>query len=208
MSTAGVTYTFVNGDANDGPQVSTNFTDLTTYINSNCIVKDGAVQMTGQLSLKSGTDPTADDHAARKKYVDDRVGRSTSYGTSSHTITAFDTFQTIDTLSIADPGKAVVVCAWGGLTQVGGNGNCLFSSRIGINMTGSTVDADFTWSIVNYHTIPSGEYVAFSPFVRLAGTPSGIIRIRLQHRQASAVSTFGQASEAAIMYDMFKAVGV
>ena len=73
MSAATVTYDFVNGTTAVADNVDQNFTDILNYINSNCIVRDGTTQMTGALSLKASTDPTADDHAARRKYVTDRL---------------------------------------------------------------------------------------------------------------------------------------
>jgi len=206
MSTVSVPNTFTNGNVNDGPQVSANFNALVSYINTNCIVADATISLSAALSCS--TAPSSGNHLTNKTYVDGLVGRTSNYATSSHVLTANDTFQTIDTLSFANPGKAIVVEAWGSVTQVGGAGTVPYRARIGINMTGSTADADFTWSTVQYATIRSGEFYSFAPFVRLAGTPSGIVRIRLQHYQTSGAISFGQASEAAIMYDAFKTVGL
>lgn len=69
MATASVSYTFVNGDPNDGAQVSQNFTDLVTFLNNSVVHRDGSTTMTGSLVLPS-SDPTSSDQAARKAYVD------------------------------------------------------------------------------------------------------------------------------------------
>lgn len=70
MATASVSYTFVNGDPNDGPQVSQNFTDLVTFLNNSVVHKDGSTTMTGALVLPA-SDPVSANQAARKSYVDD-----------------------------------------------------------------------------------------------------------------------------------------
>lgn len=69
MATASVTHAFANATTADATQVNTNFTDLTTFLNTNVVHKDGAVAMTGQLSLPA-SNPSTDNQAARKYYVD------------------------------------------------------------------------------------------------------------------------------------------
>lgn len=74
MATASVSYTFVNGDPNDGPQVSQNFTDLVTFLNNSVVHKDGSTTMTGALVLPA-SDPTTANQATRKSYVDNQSVR-------------------------------------------------------------------------------------------------------------------------------------
>jgi len=211
MTTAAVTYTFTNGAANDGPQVSTNFSDLVTYINSNCIVKDGGVQMTGQLSLKSGTDPTADDHAARKAYVDGRTGFKSGWTTSSDTFTSNDTYENIGSaLSFSAPTSSVTIQAFAYCTHVGGAGTVPYRFRVGINTVNTDVVGDYDWSPVSYQTIGSGEFGTQFAMIQVGALvpTSGTVRIRMQHYQTSGAISFGQASEAGLMYMWQRQVGI
>lgn len=69
MSVAAVTYTFAPNTLTKSSEANTNFADLVTYINSNAITKDAALAFTGVPSGPA-TDPTGDNHLARKAYVD------------------------------------------------------------------------------------------------------------------------------------------
>ena len=73
MATASVTNTFVNGTTAEAAEVNTNFDDLVTFLNGSIIHVDGSKQFTGLVSGKAGTDPTADDHLARKLFVDNKT---------------------------------------------------------------------------------------------------------------------------------------
>lgn len=53
----------------DAVEVDQNYQFIREYINQNCIVKDGALAMTEQLTLDTAS-PTQDQHAASKGYVD------------------------------------------------------------------------------------------------------------------------------------------
>lgn len=68
MATADVTYNFTANTDAAASQVNTNFDDITSFINTNCIQKDGSLAMTGSLTLAGS--PTSDTHAATKAYVD------------------------------------------------------------------------------------------------------------------------------------------
>lgn len=112
MATASVTYSFSGGGNAVASQVNQDFSDVVTFLNNSVLHVDGSKQLTGQLSLLSGTDPTADDHAARKLYVDkyakashQRVSLSSVTGVTTSTPT------TAGTITITDPGYNIEV--WG-----------------------------------------------------------------------------------------------
>lgn len=79
MATASVSYSFVNGATNDGPQVTQNFTDVVNFLNNQVVHKDGSVTMTGALSLPA-SDPVSANQAARKSYVDSSLSTSMPIG--------------------------------------------------------------------------------------------------------------------------------
>ncbi|HEX5015996.1 MAG TPA: phage tail protein [Actinomycetes bacterium] len=66
----------------DAAEVEHNNTHLVDYINTELISRDGAVAMTSPLQLSG--DPTSDNHAARKGYVDSLlpVGTMMMYGST------------------------------------------------------------------------------------------------------------------------------
>lgn len=51
MTTLAVTNTLANGQALDATKVETNFSDIETYVNTNCILKDGTLSMTAPLTV-------------------------------------------------------------------------------------------------------------------------------------------------------------
>lgn len=76
MPTASVTNSFVNGQAADADDVNQNFSDLVSFLNTHVVQRDGSQDMGGDLDLGSNkivnvADPTADQDAATKAYVDD-----------------------------------------------------------------------------------------------------------------------------------------
>lgn len=55
MSSLSVTNTFANGQDNDADEVNTNFSDVVSYVNTNCVTKDGALDFdTKPASLAHG----------------------------------------------------------------------------------------------------------------------------------------------------------
>ena len=79
MATVSIPYTFTNVTQNaDATQVNANFSALATFANSELLQRDGSIALTAGsfLSLSSST-PTADNHAARKAYVDSIVPAGT-----------------------------------------------------------------------------------------------------------------------------------
>lgn len=71
MATAAVTHTMVTLTTALASEVNTNFSDLVAFLNGSALHKDGAVAMTGELTLSGA--PTTDNSAARKLYVDSSV---------------------------------------------------------------------------------------------------------------------------------------
>jgi microcystin-dependent protein len=81
MATAAVTYTFANGTNADGTQVNSNFTSVVNFLNTETIQRDASIAFTAIPSLPA-TDPTTDNQAVRKAYVDNHTpaGVITQYG--------------------------------------------------------------------------------------------------------------------------------
>lgn len=110
MATASVTYSFSGGGNAVASQVNQDFSDVVTFLNNSVLHVDGSKQLTGQLSLTAGTDPTSADHAARKAYVDKYNARSarTNIGVVGPITTVLST---LGTVTITDPGYDITV--WG-----------------------------------------------------------------------------------------------
>lgn len=84
MATAAVTYTFANGTNADGTQVNANFTSVVNFLNTETVQRDASIAFTAIPSLPA-TDPTTDNQAVRKAYVDNHTpaGVITQYGGST-----------------------------------------------------------------------------------------------------------------------------
>lgn len=73
-------FTFV-ADTNIAPnQVNANFDDIVAFVNNNLIHKDGTRAMEAHLSLLAA-DPTTDNQAARKIYVDNKASAAQTAAT-------------------------------------------------------------------------------------------------------------------------------
>lgn len=94
MATASVTYTFTALTKAQAAQVNQNFTDLVGFTNASVVHADGAVAMTGALTLPN-SDPASNNHAARKKYVDDLHLASAQGRVGYAEITSTQTFTTL-----------------------------------------------------------------------------------------------------------------
>ena len=70
MPTLDVPNTFNNNTTADATEVNANFTEIESFVNTNVIQKDGSVAFTA-VPTGPGTDPTSDNHLARKAYVDE-----------------------------------------------------------------------------------------------------------------------------------------
>jgi microcystin-dependent protein len=84
MATAAVTYTFANGTNADGTQVNSNFTSVVNFLNTEVVQRDASIAFTAIPSLPA-TDPTTDNQAVRKAYVDNFLpaGVITQYGAAT-----------------------------------------------------------------------------------------------------------------------------
>lgn len=69
MATASVTYVFANGTNADGTQVNANFTSVLNFLNTEVVQRDASIAFTAVPTLPA-IDPTLDNHAVRKRYVD------------------------------------------------------------------------------------------------------------------------------------------
>ena len=69
MATASVNYVFANGTNADGTQVNANFNSVLNFVNTELIQRDASIAFTAIPTLPA-TDPTLDNHVARKRYVD------------------------------------------------------------------------------------------------------------------------------------------
>lgn len=94
MATASVTYTFTALTKAQAAQVNQNFSDATGFLNNQVVHVDGSKSMTGALTLPNSS-PTVDNHAARKKYVDDLHLASAQGRVGYAEITAAQTFTTL-----------------------------------------------------------------------------------------------------------------
>jgi len=68
-------YVIANDTPADANEVMSNFLAVRQYVNQEMLPRDGSVAMTGRLLLSA--DPTANNHAANKKYVDDATANGT-----------------------------------------------------------------------------------------------------------------------------------
>lgn len=72
MATAAVTYTFTPNTTILSAEANTNFSDLVSFLNNSVMHRDASAAFTAVPSGPS-TDPSTDNHLARKKYVDDSI---------------------------------------------------------------------------------------------------------------------------------------
>jgi microcystin-dependent protein len=69
MATASISYVFTNGTNADGVQVNSNFSSILTFLNTEVIQRDASIAFTN-IPILPGSDPSTDNQAARKAYVD------------------------------------------------------------------------------------------------------------------------------------------
>lgn len=206
MSTAAKTYTFSASTTAESAKVNTNFDDLISYINTNCIVKDGSLASTAVLSGPA-TDPTSANHYSRKQYVDDRVGMAAAQSTTALFTSTNTAFQTVDTVTITNPGKAVVVMCWVSAFAIGVAFSPAVKMRFGVSFdNGGTYTASATDETECWASNSGTDNMPLAANVRKAGTPTGDIKIRLQFQ--STTTTGSTLNNAKIMYEMFKTVAV
>ena len=207
MSTLSVTNTFANDTTADADEVNANFTDIVDYVNSDVIVRDGSIAFTA-VPTGPNTDPSSANHLARKSYVDDHVGRQIGYSqTLTHTLTANDSYQSISIVTITNPGKAIGIIAHGFVSQIAGASSSplFYQACIGISLDGGST---YTYGDAASSFIESVQFDAYNVFHYRAGTPTGDIKITIDHYQQSGGITFGNTPRSSILYDLFKVVTV
>lgn len=87
MATLSKRYSFASGTDAVAAEVNTNFDDIISFCNNSVAHLDGSKAFTGIPSLPA-SDPTSDNQAVRKKYVDDHLPKG---GVHSGTTNAFGT---------------------------------------------------------------------------------------------------------------------
>lgn len=127
MATASVTYTFVNGAPNDGAPVTQNFTDILNFLNTQVVHKDGAVTMSGALTLPS-SDPTTGNQATRKSYVDASlpIGMIVQFAGSTVPVTTSPAWKLCDGTAVSRTTYASLFTAIG-TTYGAGDGSTTFN---------------------------------------------------------------------------------
>jgi hypothetical protein len=157
MATCTVTYSFVNTTTADGPQVSQNFTDLTTFINGSVVHKDGTVAMTGLLTLP-GPGVSANHAVTVAQLASGPPLQQLKFTTvSNDTAASTGVYEQWGTqvITIPNPGRTVGIVCW--LTGYG-------------NVTGGAATYDI-FSRIDYSINGGGAYTASVATVGSA-TPS------------------------------------
>lgn len=170
MATASVTNTLTNGTTIDAPDLNTNFSDLVSFINSNCLQKDGSLTATAALNLGGfgitnagviamGTNkitglaaPTADTDAATRKFADTFVVQFTQSG---------ELAVGAGTVRWYPPFDCDVVAAY---------------ANVGTAPTGATIEVDVNRTGTTVFTTQTlRPIIAASAFYDASGTPDGTV---------------------------------
>lgn len=192
MATATVTYTnFVNGQASDADAVDQNFSDLLAFLNQSVVHVDGTKSMTGILTLPASS-PTTDNHAARKKYVDDQIAEGPASLTltqdsslASDTVSATGAFQEWgsgggDIVTVTNPSRAVTI--WAVLT-----GDAVANASGGVGTVHVSISLDNGSSYADGHDIDfymgGLQTHAFAAQALRGGTPTGNIKVKAEIKQ-------------------------
>jgi hypothetical protein len=80
------TYTFTAGAKVKASEANQNFNDISTFLNNSVVHVDASKAFTG-VPLGPSTDPSVDNHLARKKYVDDKAAAVNTTVTTNKTTT-------------------------------------------------------------------------------------------------------------------------
>jgi hypothetical protein len=84
MATLNALNEFVAGNAAVAEEVNENFDALAEFVTTDVVHRDGSQQMTGQLLLENAS-PTQNNHATRKKYVDDQIAAAVTAAVNANT---------------------------------------------------------------------------------------------------------------------------
>lgn len=142
MSRLSITYpNLQNGVASNDNQLDQNFSDIVTWVNANALLKDASNAMQAPLNLYAGSDPTADDHAARKAYVDnwpprnDKVATTFSVNTATVTSTSYVDWPTVAPVTMSFTKRytatSLVVQCYGSSYTTVGAGLVYFGVKVG-----------------------------------------------------------------------------
>jgi microcystin-dependent protein len=69
MATASISYVFTNGTNADGVQVNSNFSSILSFLNTEVVQRDASIAFTN-IPILPASDPSTDNQATRKAYVD------------------------------------------------------------------------------------------------------------------------------------------
>lgn len=152
-------FTFVADTQINPSQVNANFDDLVTFCNQQVVHKDGTVAMTGPLVLPA-SNPTTDNQAARKAYVDSSAGAASTAATNAQN-TANTASTNANTALDRVPNKVRWGTA-GGTTN--GAGDIAFAHGLGgtpssVVLTPLNATADMDWHVVVENRDPTNVNV-------------------------------------------------
>lgn len=197
MATATVTYpSLQNGVDSDANEINQNYADILSFLNTEVVHVDGAKAMTGALSLPA-SDPTGDNHAARKLYVDTSVAAgppsqqlSQDASLGSDTVTIADDWQEwgsggAQVVTIANPNRNVSVWAVlvGDATADADAG--IANERVSISFDGGST---YTQGRVITTYIAGLQTQAFTVQHLRSGTPTGSIKAYAEINQTGGAS--------------------
>lgn len=97
MATLAIPNTIANGNLADGAELEANFGAIETHVNSELVNRDGSITMTSPLTLSGA--PSADNHAARKKYVDDQITANSTDALTAKFVRTTDVALTTSTIT-------------------------------------------------------------------------------------------------------------
>lgn len=193
-----VTNTFTAGTTAVASQVNTNFSDVTTYVNTNAVLKDATLAFT-QVPSGPATDPSSANHLTRKLWVDRNVGsaaKQESDGTFGP-ISAFDTYYNVASMDVTVPnGKNVIVDATGQFLALDHNGHTGFWSQMAISADGGV---GWTYGAQLGTAAEASTPAGGSPRQILQITPTTtFVRIVLRVQQRASVSSLARIYEPTI----------
>lgn len=134
MATASVTYNFTNATTADATQVDQNFTDVTSFVNTNAIQKDGSLAMTADLVLSTSGAPSGQSSAVPLGYVNGpyvhaKTGTAQLYSSGVYLTTIFTT-EVFDTASAYNLATGVFTAPIAGIYLVSFNAAYIANSNV------------------------------------------------------------------------------
>lgn len=203
-----ITNTFTSGATAIASQVNTNFSDVSTYVNTNAIVKDASVAFT-QVPSGPATDPSSANHLTRKLWVDRQVGSAIGQETDGtfSGITVFDTYYNVGQMDLAVPsGKPIFVDATGSFLALNYNGVTAFWAQMAVSLNNGS-----TWVYGPQLAIasPGGVSAGGTPRIMVSGTPTvALVKVYLRVQQRASLSTFADIFEPTVYATASPAAGL